>query len=184
MSTQNIKPHRPHVRDLSVAYLDKITLIATNAIIQHFPNVRFNKPVFHSLQQNKREDLSDLFQKYSSKPVYPYLDQSVKGYTRGYFDSSNTLKGFSFYSKNPDLIGEFFMHSLYVDPKFQGQGIGTSLLQDAFDTAIADGAVTLRLEAPSERIKTHDFYQKMGGIPDNRRLIGKQGKSIQYSFDL
>jgi len=55
-----------------------------------------------------------------------------------------------------------YVYAMIVDDSFRGKGIGTSLLEMAFDIAKLMGCKKIELDSGFPREKAHNFYEKIG----------------------
>lgn len=55
-----------------------------------------------------------------------------------------------------------YVYAMIVDDSFRGKGIGTSLLEKAFDIAKSIGCKKIELDSGFPREKAHKFYEKKG----------------------
>lgn len=62
--------------------------------------------------------------------------------------------------------GEGAVHSLYVSPLAQGQGVGSRLLTAAADALAAAGATTAHLWVFASNAPSIAFYRRQGWLPD------------------
>jgi len=72
--------------------------------------------------------------------------------------------------------GSWYLSSLTVDPSYQGQGLGSSMLQYAEDYARQGQGKQLLFFTNSQ--KNLDFYLKRGYEVFDERTIDYQGKSM------
>jgi len=68
-------------------------------------------------------------------------------------------------------------HSIYVQKKFQGQGIGKQLLIALIDKARNDGYHTMIAGIDAANQKSYDFHRKLGFFETGRM------KEVGYKFD-
>jgi GNAT superfamily N-acetyltransferase len=55
-----------------------------------------------------------------------------------------------------------WLEELYVEPSMRSGGIGTALIQAAFDVALAGGAVAMDLEVDAEHERAARLYARVG----------------------
>lgn len=55
-----------------------------------------------------------------------------------------------------------YVYAMIVDDSFRGKGIGTSLLEKAFDIAKLMGCKKIELDSGFPREKAHKLYEKIG----------------------
>ena len=78
-----------------------------------------------------------------------------------------------------------FMSRIYVDPRYQGQRIGTKLMESAF--AYFPGATVMRLECEKQNTAACGFYLKQGfrKIKEKEETIkGITMKTVEYEKQL
>lgn len=80
--------------------------------------------------------------------------------------SANGLPAVSGVTRWGPQDGEGIIHSLYVDPVFQGGGVGVLLLQAAEAGITGTGAATARLWAFRDNAPSLAFYGRRGWTPD------------------
>ncbi|ADU69927.1 GNAT family N-acetyltransferase [Pantoea sp. At-9b] len=77
------------------------------------------------------------------------------------------------------LDNDNFLHSLYVDPAFQGQGVGSALLQAVQARFTSTGALKcLLLNLPAQRFYLHHGWQKVA------QGESEQGKYLLMHYPL
>ena len=67
-----------------------------------------------------------------------------------------------------DRVGEGVVHSLYVSPDAQGLGVGSRLLDAAFESLRADGARSVALWVFAANAPSIAFYEARGWRPDGQ----------------
>jgi GNAT superfamily N-acetyltransferase len=67
-----------------------------------------------------------------------------------------------------DRVGEGVVHSLYVSPDAQGLGVGSRLLDAAFESLRADGARSVALWVFAANAPSMVFYEARGWRPDGQ----------------
>lgn len=55
-----------------------------------------------------------------------------------------------------------YIYAMIIDEAYRGKGIGTKLLQEAFETAKARGCKKLELDSGFQRVEAHNFYENNG----------------------
>lgn len=65
-----------------------------------------------------------------------------------------------------DAAGDGAVHSLYVSPASRGLGLGTRLLDTAYDTLRAAGAASVALWVFAANAPSIAFYRGRGWLPD------------------
>jgi GNAT superfamily N-acetyltransferase len=63
-----------------------------------------------------------------------------------------------------------------VDDKLRSQGIGQKLLQASEEFLISAGCTKIEVTSNERRVRTHQFYPKVGYIEDSRRFVKYPGK--------
>lgn len=58
------------------------------------------------------------------------------------------------------IIG--YIYAMIIDDNYRGSGIGTTLLQAAYEAAKARGCKKLELDSGFQRLEAHKFYEKNG----------------------
>ncbi|QGA80393.1 GNAT family N-acetyltransferase [Candidatus Nanohalobium constans] len=80
-------------------------------------------------------------------------DQTVIGYAIGVTESAEEFR-------TTDTLAE--LETMYLQPQYRGQGIGSKLVQEFKDWAREKGADRLRVEASAENEDAIRFYQENG----------------------
>lgn len=73
------------------------------------------------------------------------------------------------------------LHRIYLDPEYQGQGIGSKLYQKA-ETAIRKEADKIELEVLAENTKGNSFYQKQGFKEQKTEEIELKGEKTRQKI--
>ncbi|MDF2989363.1 MAG: acetyltransferase [Eubacterium sp.] len=55
-----------------------------------------------------------------------------------------------------------YIYAMIIDEKYRGKGIGTKLLQEAYEAAKVRGCKKLELDSGFHRTEAHKFYEKNG----------------------
>ncbi len=77
--------------------------------------------------------------------------------------------------------GEYYIDSVGVDPKFQGQGIGTRVFEFIIDHYVISNNHTLGLLVEKENTLAKILYQKLGfKVVGKKTLIGKTMEHMQF----
>ena len=63
-----------------------------------------------------------------------------------------------------------------VDEKFRSQGIGQKLLKASEEFLISKGCTKIEVTSNEKRIRTHQFYPKVGYTEDSKRFVKYPGK--------
>jgi GNAT superfamily N-acetyltransferase len=63
-----------------------------------------------------------------------------------------------------------------VDEKFRSQGIGQKLLKASEEFLVSKGCTKIEVTSNEKRIRTHQFYPKVGYTEDSRRFVKYPGK--------
>lgn len=133
------------------------------------------------IRKNDLESLRNLFLKERQR-TFSWLDTSK--YQLEDFDKltqgelvlaafiDNVLVGFI-----SIWIPNNFIHHLYIDQKFQGQNIGTALLQEA----IKKTSFPITLKCLENNVKAVNFYNRKGFIQKN---TGNSEHGIYILFEL
>lgn len=80
--------------------------------------------------------------------------------------------------------GEFYIDCICVDPQYQGQGMGTLLLNSALDRGKQLGLEKSGLLVHHENLKAKRFYNRMGFKEVKRkRFLGDDYIHMQFSYD-
>lgn len=82
----------------------------------------------------------------------------------GYEEEAGRLVGFLHAEIYTSLLADTGLNilALAVLPSFQGQGIGSQLMEAVEDRAEAEGYAFIRLNSGSQRKEAHAFYEKLG----------------------
>lgn len=99
------------------------------------------------------------------------------------FDDS-IIKGMMIWNcHTPDL---WELKELYVDPFFQGEGIGTALIKNFMATAQSHHVKEAYLMVLEENLSAQTFYQRLGFLPSGiRKEFGDTGKYLlEYKITL
>lgn len=78
------------------------------------------------------------------------------------------------------------VYELYVDPSFQGRGLGTALFLRATERLEFSGFRTLLVMALKDNRSGCDFYEKFGGLPGelvDSVVMGAPAKQRPYRWD-
>ncbi|MDV3428817.1 MAG: GNAT family N-acetyltransferase, partial [Bacillota bacterium] len=78
----------------------------------------------------------------------------------------------------PEGKGQYELYRLFIDPEYQGKGIGSRTLT-YIEKELID-AVKIVLETPSFNIKNHVFYEKMGYIKTGEVKYAEDCYSYKY----
>jgi ribosomal-protein-alanine N-acetyltransferase len=68
------------------------------------------------------------------------------------------------------IMDEAHIATIATHPKFRRVGVGSQLLENALQSAIAEGAKTAFLEVRVGNTAAQDMYKKLGFAEDGRRL--------------
>lgn len=68
------------------------------------------------------------------------------------------------------IMDEAHIATIATHPKFRRVGVGSQLLENALQSAVAEGARTAFLEVRAGNSVAQDLYKKFGFIEDGRRL--------------
>jgi ribosomal-protein-alanine N-acetyltransferase len=68
------------------------------------------------------------------------------------------------------IMDEAHIATIATHPKFRRVGVGSQLLENALQSAIAEGARTAFLEVRAGNSVAQDLYKKFGFVEDGRRL--------------
>lgn len=104
------------------------------------------------------------------------MDGEIAGFCFGYFNkdmknSDHILKRaldkyqlpyFEIFWDHETLLEEWYLDSVVVKPAFRGKGIGTELLQAAYEKAAASGAHIIGLNVDHRNPKALKLYQQQG----------------------
>ena len=78
--------------------------------------------------------------------------------------------------------GEYYIDSIGVDPKFQGQGLGTSIFEFLIGHYVISNNQTLGLLVEKEKTMAKKLYQKLGfKFVGEKTLVGKPMEHMQFS---
>lgn len=92
-------------------------------------------------------------------------------------DESNQLTGYiSFRKKNEKVV---WISELYVDPDFQGRGVGKMLIDFTIGFAKDNGCVLIALETHALADWAINFYKKLGF-----EIVNEKMNTVPYSFIL
>ena len=82
--------------------------------------------------------------------------------------------------------GALQLHELYVDPFFQGQGVGSALLSAFLEEAAALGTPSVLLWVLAQNAAARRFYEARGLRPDGARdrEPGTPEPLLRYAMDL
>jgi ribosomal protein S18 acetylase RimI-like enzyme len=101
------------------------------------------------------------------------LRQPVIDYTRSRFTSDYNFE-------DETHAGEYYIDSLGVNPNYQGQGIGTRLLQFLIDEYVNKRAQTLGLLVDEANPNAKRLYLKLGFTSAGKRILfGKNMEHLQ-----
>lgn len=85
-----------------------------------------------------------------------------------------------FNPENETQEGEFYIDSFGVDPKLQGKGIGSQLLQFLIDEYVHNNGQILGLLVDKENPGAKKLYLKLGfRVVGEKTLVGKQMEHLQ-----
>lgn len=84
-------------------------------------------------------------------------------------EDSGIVKGLMRWNRRRAAEGVWQMQELYVDPFFQGQGIGAQLMERFLAAARADGAREVFLWVVEENGRGRRFYHRFGFGPSGER---------------
>lgn len=97
----------------------------------------------------------------------------------GVFGGLRALVGFVMFDRSPEA-GELLMDGIAVDPRCQGQGVGTRLLRALFAHAAEAGLTSVRLDVVDTNPRARALYDREGFVAGEvsrdgwltRRLFG------------
>ncbi len=79
--------------------------------------------------------------------------------------------------------GEYYIDSIGVDPRFQGQGFGTKILEFLIGNYSIAANQTLGLLVEKENTAAKKLYQRLGfKFVGGKNLVGKPMEHFQYSL--
>jgi len=115
--------------------------------------------------------------------------ERIAGNLTGYFVFEDIIiKGFIAANPCPDADAEdvFELRVLYVEPQFQGSGIGTSLVLFFEKIAADHGFNKVCLYVLQENTKARTFYTRLGYLLDGaqKAATNYEGTHIRYSKTL
>lgn len=93
-------------------------------------------------------------------------------------DSDRIVGCFIVFTDNPE-IGENWLGTIFIDPDFQNQGIGTQAMNFIHETF---PSLTWRLETPDWSTRNHHFYEKCGYRKIDEHPDDEEG-SISFVFE-
>lgn len=78
------------------------------------------------------------------------------------------------------------LKELYIDPFFQGQGVGTKLMRHALSTARGQGLSSVFLWVLEENRRARQFYERFGYRPQGERVLfpGTEHCLLKYACAL
>jgi Acetyltransferases len=115
-------------------------------------------PLFHQLWPNKEiegAELKKVFQRGADSERDELFCAEING----------EIIGFCAYAIINNLWQEGYISYIYamvVDEKLRGQGIGTSLINEAVSRSRAQGMKRIELDSGFPREQAHKFYEKLG----------------------
>jgi ribosomal protein S18 acetylase RimI-like enzyme len=124
----------------------------------------------HRAQLERLTRATGLFRTDEVATAVELLDESVSGSDDyrfvGAFDDSreSVLAGYACWGPTPGTNGTCDLYWIAVDPAWQGQGIGTSLVREVERRLLADGCRLVVVET-SSRVDygpTRQFYERRG----------------------
>ncbi len=131
-----------------------------NIIIRDSKNADFDGvlSLFGQLWPNKDLNPNDL------KAVF---DRGIQSDTDKYLcaEENGKVIGFCAFAVVNNFWQEGYIayaYAMIVDDSFRGNGIGSSLLEKAFDIAKSMGCKKFELDSGFPREKAHKFYEKIG----------------------
>ena len=74
--------------------------------------------------------------------------------------------------------GKATLHRIYLDPKYQGQGIGSKLYEKAEKDIQEKEAEKIELEVLADNQKGNNFYQKQGFEVKNTEKVEFNGEEV------
>lgn len=63
------------------------------------------------------------------------------------------------------------IQELYVLPAWRSQGVGQQLIEHITDMARREGWLSLEVTSNRRRVRTHQFYERMGFAPSHVKLV-------------
>lgn len=101
------------------------------------------------------------------------------------YENGNIIKGFMTIgnSRDEDKNSETFeLHGIYVDPLFQGKGVGTELVNFCTARAKKQNRTEIILWVFKKNENTKKFYKKTGFMPDGKSKILEtfNEKAVRY----
>jgi diamine N-acetyltransferase len=80
-------------------------------------------------------------------------------------EDKGTIVGFADYWAYPEFLHgglSGYLHNIYIDPKWRGKGIGTSLVEKILKDAKSKGAVAMHVPVKPTNKMALQFYKKAG----------------------
>ncbi len=114
------------------------------------------------------ERASALWSRVLAEPAGAVLVAERDGTVLGVTRFAGAARGAVVDSDGGDRVGEGVVHSLYVSPDAQGLGVGSRLLDAAFESLRADGARSVALWVFAANAPSIAFYETRGWRPDGQ----------------
>ncbi|WP_291144219.1 GNAT family N-acetyltransferase [Flavobacterium sp. UBA7680] len=87
-----------------------------------------------------------------------------------------------FYLEEETQAGEYYIDSVGINPKHQGKGIGSKMLQFLIDEYVHKNKLTLGLLVDEDNPMAKSLYLKLGfKVVDKKTLVGKKLDHLQIS---
>lgn len=100
---------------------------------------------------------------------YARLRRAIERLGEGFLvaDTDDGIAGYAMVSATDEATAE--LHSIYILPRYHGQGIGKALWAEAVDYASASGFAALALWVLASNERARRFYERHGAIATEER---------------
>jgi RimJ/RimL family protein N-acetyltransferase len=146
--------------------IPQLSVLARRIWWDHYPPIIGAEQVRYMLELNySRESLEQ---------------QMADGQFFWWIESNTQPVGFIAISGQSD--GQFFIHKFYIDPDFQGQGVGAA----AFERLLAQypEAKEIRLTVNRQNFKSINFYFKIGFVIEKCLDISIGAGFVMHDFQM